>query len=120
MAVTAPARAPSAGEATSATSALPTGAGGATPPNGLPRGTTRLGMLLLLAAALVGSVAARRGRPAGDDPWDGHTLEWATSSPPPSHNFERLPEVRSETPVLDMRESAGPATTVPEGAEEVR
>ena len=74
--------------------------------------------VLVFAAALLG-VAARRGRPAGDDPWEGHTLEWATSSPPPSHNFERLPEIRSETPVLDLRESAG-ATTGPEGAEEVR
>ena len=50
MAVTAPARAPSAPEAAPATPALPAGAGASTAPNGLPRGTTRLGMLLLLAA----------------------------------------------------------------------
>ena len=50
MAVTAPTRAASAGEATSAAPALPAGAGAPTAPNGLPRGTTRLGMLLLLAA----------------------------------------------------------------------
>ncbi len=76
---------------------------------------TVLGVLVFAVDLLV-SVVARRRRPAGDDPWQGHTLEWATSSPPPSHNFERLPEVRSETPVLDMRESA--ATTGGRGAEE--
>jgi cytochrome c oxidase subunit 1 len=30
------------------------------------------------------------------------TLEWATSSPPPEHNFESLPPIRSERPVWDM------------------
>jgi cytochrome c oxidase subunit I len=44
----------------------------------------------------------RRGRPAGDDPWGGHTLEWATSSPPPPQNFDRpLPPIRSNRPVFD-------------------
>ncbi len=50
MAVTAPTRASSPGEATPATPALSAGAGAPAGPNGLPRGTTRLGMLLLLAA----------------------------------------------------------------------
>jgi cytochrome c oxidase subunit 1 len=45
----------------------------------------------------------RRGRPAGDDPWGGNTLEWATSSPPPEHNFHSLPPIRSERPVWDLR-----------------
>jgi heme/copper-type cytochrome/quinol oxidase subunit 1 len=45
----------------------------------------------------------RLGRPAGDDPWGGHTLEWATSSPPPHHNFTRMPPITSHTPVLDER-----------------
>ncbi|MDA8392213.1 MAG: cytochrome c oxidase subunit I [Actinomycetota bacterium] len=40
--------------------------------------------------------------PAGDNPWDGHALEWSTSSPPPHHNFERpLPPIRSERPTWD-------------------
>jgi cytochrome c oxidase subunit 1 len=43
---------------------------------------------------------------AGDDPWQGQTLEWATSSPPPPLNFERpLPPVRSFAPLLDLREA---------------
>ena len=43
-------------------------------------------------------------RPAGDDPWEGHTLEWATTSPPPRHNFAALPPVRTFSPLLDRRE----------------
>jgi cytochrome c oxidase subunit 1 len=50
-------------------------------------------------------VSWRRGRPAGDDPWEGDTLEWATTSPPPEHNFTELPPIRSERPVHDRREA---------------
>jgi cytochrome c oxidase subunit 1 len=49
----------------------------------------------------------RRPIPAGDDPWLGHTLEWATSSPPPPLNFDRpLPPIRSYAPLLDLRHEA--------------
>jgi cytochrome c oxidase subunit 1 len=48
-------------------------------------------------------LSLRSGKPAGDDPWEGNTLEWATSSPPPPYNFDRLPEIRSERPVFDLR-----------------
>jgi cytochrome c oxidase subunit 1 len=45
----------------------------------------------------------RHAPPAGDDPWGGHTLEWATTSPPPLHNFdEPLPPIRSNRPVWDL------------------
>ncbi len=57
--------------------------------------------LLLLVANLAGSLVAGRGARADADPWEGHTLEWATSSPPPLHNFDDLPVVRSEVPLLD-------------------
>ncbi|HEY7738330.1 MAG TPA: cytochrome c oxidase subunit I [Candidatus Limnocylindria bacterium] len=43
------------------------------------------------------------GRKAGDDPWEGNTLEWATTSPPPTYNFDSLPPIRSERPVFDLR-----------------
>ena len=38
-----------------------------------------------------------------DDPWGwGRSLEWATSSPPPRHNFASLPRIRSESPAFDL------------------
>jgi cytochrome c oxidase subunit 1 len=38
-----------------------------------------------------------------DDPWGyGSSLEWATSCPPPRHNFLRMPEIRSERPAFDL------------------
>jgi cytochrome c oxidase subunit 1 len=48
-------------------------------------------------------ISLRNGKVAGDDPWEGNTLEWATSSPPPPYNFDRLPEIRSERPLFDAR-----------------
>src|SRR2546430_1547733 len=45
------------------------------------------------------------GEIAGNDPWRGNTLEWATTSPPPPYNFERVPPVRSFMPLRDLRES---------------
>ncbi|QPC81742.1 cytochrome c oxidase subunit I [Phototrophicus methaneseepsis] len=41
------------------------------------------------------------GKQAGDDPWGGATLEWATSSPPPPYNFEQMLAVASRVPVWD-------------------
>ena len=35
----------------------------------------------------------RKGEIAGNDPWDGRTLEWSISSPPPHYNFEEIPVV---------------------------
>jgi cytochrome c oxidase subunit 1 len=48
-----------------------------------------------------------RAEPAGSDPWEGHTLEWWTTSPPPRHNFDSLPTIRSYAPLLDLREHPG-------------
>jgi cytochrome c oxidase subunit 1 len=46
---------------------------------------------------------ARVGRRAGNDPWLGDTLEWYTTSPPPPHNFDRLPYISSARPLRDLR-----------------
>ena len=48
-------------------------------------------------------VSLRSGERVGDDPWEANTLEWATTSPPPPYNFDRLPEIHSERPVFDER-----------------
>ena len=53
-------------------------------------------------------ISLRSGEIAGDDPWEGNTLEWATTSPPPPYNFDRLPEIRSERPVFDVRHGEKP------------
>jgi cytochrome c oxidase subunit I len=45
-----------------------------------------------------------------DDPWEGHTLEWATTSPPPVGNFASLPGVTSEAPLYDARYAAASAS----------
>jgi len=69
-----------------------------------------VGAFVILAAMIVFAanvvVSLRRRVPSGPDPWLGHSLEWATTSPPPRHNFDSLPPVRSHAPLLDLRSGA--------------
>jgi cytochrome o ubiquinol oxidase subunit I len=69
-----------------------------------------LGALLILCgiglqvAQLAVSIRSRatRREPTGD-PWDGRTLEWATSSPPPAYNFAVLPDVEDHEPYWGVK-----------------
>jgi len=75
--------------------------------------STAGGVVLALAAAGFVALllkAATSGDRPGDDPWGGHTLEWATSSPPPAGNFPSLPEITSEAPLYDARHRNEEAT----------
>jgi cytochrome c oxidase subunit 1 len=68
--------------------------------------TAGAGVIVLGFLAFLWNVvtSVRRPRRAGNDPWGGQTLEWYTTSPPPRHNFDALPPVRSHAPLLDLRE----------------
>ncbi|WP_045692452.1 cytochrome c oxidase subunit I [Streptomyces rubellomurinus] len=56
-------------------------------------------------------VTTRHGRTVDrDDPWGwGRSLEWATSCPPPEHNFHVLPRIRSESPAFDLHHPEVPS-----------
>lgn len=76
-----------------------------------------LGLVIFLANVAMTGRSVRRSstqdRPA--DPYEGSTLEWATSSPPPDDNFDVLPEIRSDAPLADARRLAGAAATSERG-----
>src|SRR4051794_39338457 len=67
-----------------------------------------LGSYLLTAGLLLVilnlAVSLRRGARVGNDPFDGATLEWATTSPPPPYNFAVIPAVTSPYPMWDKRD----------------
>jgi cytochrome c oxidase subunit 1 len=54
--------------------------------------------------------AARSGTLAGDNPWGAPTLEWATSSPPPSYNFVHIPVVGGSNPLWEASDLLSVAT----------
>lgn len=72
---------------------------------GLLNGISSAGAVFMAAGTLVliWNVfrSLKRGEIAGPNPWNGFTLEWATSSPPPPENFPVVPEVKSRRPVWD-------------------
>ncbi len=70
-------------------------------------GAVTQGIAILIFAINV-IVSLRRGRIAGNDPWDAWSLEWATTSPPAEYNFEELPEVRSTRPLWDLKHPEDP------------
>jgi cytochrome c oxidase subunit I len=71
-----------------------------------------LGVLLLVINVVRSRV---RGAPAGPNPWDGPTLEWATPSPPPPYNFLVIPTVASRHPLWERRLAEGGHSVLDEG-----
>ncbi|MEV8070699.1 cytochrome c oxidase subunit I [Streptomyces sp. NPDC085995] len=81
-------------------------------------GFTALNMVSSIGAFLIGlstlpflynlwKTARHAPRVEVDDPWGyGRSLEWATSCPPPRHNFTALPRVRSDSPAFDLHHPA--------------
>jgi cytochrome c oxidase subunit I len=53
-------------------------------------------------------VSWRHGAVAGDNPWDAWTLEWATTSPPPAGNFDRVPPIHGRRPLWDLARKTRP------------
>jgi heme/copper-type cytochrome/quinol oxidase subunit 1 len=51
---------------------------------------------------------------AGPDPWKANTLEWFVPSPPPEHNFDSIPRVRSVEPMKDIRRQIEETTGAPQ------
>ena len=49
------------------------------------------------------SILRRKQYAVGGDPWNGRTLEWATSSPPPAYNFAFVPNVHERDAWMDMK-----------------
>ncbi|MFB4275281.1 MULTISPECIES: aa3-type cytochrome oxidase subunit I [unclassified Nonomuraea] len=83
-----------------------------------------VGAFLLGASTLpflynVWKTARRAPKVTLDDPWGyGNSLEWATSCPPPRHNFTSMPPIRSERPAFDLhypREETDKSPEVEEG-----
>ncbi|MDP9228904.1 MAG: cbb3-type cytochrome c oxidase subunit I, partial [Actinomycetota bacterium] len=61
-----------------------------------------LGITLSLVNLLL---SLSHGPRAGPDPWRGDSLEWFATSPPPPHNFDVVPDVRSDEPMRDIRDA---------------
>src|SRR5688500_5907109 len=66
-----------------------------------------IGTAILILGVAIGLwnmiVSRKRGAVAGNDPWQGGTLEWSIPSPPPDYNFAQLPRVTSRYPLWDVK-----------------
>ena len=79
-----------------------------------------IGALVLtigIVMTLVNAILSRSGGGrAGHDHWGGDSLEWFALSPPEPHNFDLLPDVRSERPMRDIRDAIAHSTSRAERA----
>jgi heme/copper-type cytochrome/quinol oxidase subunit 1 len=71
--------------------------------------------LMFVTVAAFASLAVKTftgdGESSVDDPWEAHTLEWATSSPAPVQNFADVHTVASPEPLLDLHAGPGDPET---------
>lgn len=76
---------------------------------------TSLGSFLFAAGVLLFAVnvalSLKRGRKAGNNPWDAATLEWSMPSPPPPYNFVVIPSIASRHPLWEQRLREGTGTS---------
>ncbi|HTQ44090.1 MAG TPA: cytochrome c oxidase subunit I [Polyangiaceae bacterium] len=68
-------------------------------------GAVMMGIASLLLVVNIGW-SLRRGKRAGDNPWNAWTLEWATTSPPPHDNFRQVPPILGRRPLWDILNQA--------------
>jgi heme/copper-type cytochrome/quinol oxidase subunit 1 len=74
-----------------------------------------------IVLTIVNAIASRTGGArAGHDHWGGDSLEWFTLSPPEPHNFDVLPDVRSDRPMRDIRAAIAHSTRRAEQAREAQ
>ena len=72
-----------------------------------------LGVGLQILQLLVSIKQRQQNRDLTGDPWDGRTLEWSTSSPPPPYNYARLPAVTDRDPFWLSKQSKTAAPPLP-------
>src|SRR5437868_3072414 len=77
-------------------------------------GSWILGISALIFIYNVYKTTRHGQRVTADDPWGwGNSLEWATSCPPPRHNFTSIPRIRSERPAFDLHHPHAAGRMIP-------
>ncbi|WP_110599686.1 cytochrome o ubiquinol oxidase subunit I [Salinicola lusitanus] len=66
-----------------------------------------MGIACIVIQLIVSIRDREKNRDLTGDPWDGRTLEWSTSSPPPNYNFAYLPKVDSIDSYWEMKQQPG-------------
>jgi cytochrome c oxidase subunit 1/cytochrome c oxidase subunit I+III len=70
-------------------------------------GAFLMGISILLLGYMI-KKSLKSGKKAGNDPWDGFTLEWITTSPPSLKNFDEVPAVHGRRPLWDFKNPDNP------------